>query len=287
MSIPKIPFGLVGEAIIAWITSHLASPISLLAAAITQVNDLVLAILNLLNPFVFIAVLTLLAWRFGGRALAGFVLLGFLAIWDQGLWLITMKTLAMAVTSTVLSVAIGVPIGVGMAESRALSIGMTPILDFLQTMPRFVYLIPAVIILGIDVAPAILATTTLAVIPPARLTALGISQIDYETVEAGTSMGCTRRQLLFKVKLPLALPEIMLGINQSLMMALSMVIIAALIGASGLGDEILMSIAVLDAGRGIVAGLAVLVLAISLDRISKGWVARTTESRGIMSRGAR
>src|SRR6516162_8962429 len=109
MSIPKIPFGLVGETIIAWITSQLASPISLLAAAITEVNDLILTILNLLNPFFSIAVLTLLAWRFGGRALAGFVLLGFLEIWDQGLWLITMQTLAVAVTSRVLSVATGVP----------------------------------------------------------------------------------------------------------------------------------------------------------------------------------
>jgi len=136
-----------------------------------------------------------------------------------------------------------------------------------------------VMILGIDVAPAVFATFTLAVVPPIRITAVGIAEVDRKLVEAGEAMGCSRWQLLGKIKFPLALPAIMLGVNQCLMMALSMVIIASLIGAAGLGDEILRAIAQLDAGRGIMAGLAVFVLAVVLDRITRGWADRMPQAR--------
>ncbi|HEX9449093.1 MAG TPA: ABC transporter permease subunit, partial [Dongiaceae bacterium] len=135
----------------------------------------------------------------------------------------------------------------------------------------FVYLIPAVILLGIDVAPAILATITLAIVPPIRITAMGLASINPKTIEAAEAMGCNSLQLLVKVKLPLALPAIMLGVNQCIMMVLSMVVIASLIGAAGLGDQILQAISVLDPGKGIIAGFAIFTLAVVLDRITKGW----------------
>jgi glycine betaine/proline transport system permease protein len=195
-------------------------------------------------------------------------------LWNLRLWEPTLITVSLVSTATLLSLAIGIPAGIVMAEMRGAAVVLTPILDFLQTMPRFVYLIPGVIIFGIDTVPGIFATMTLAVPPPVRLTALGIEQIDRHLIEAGEAFGCSRWQLLRKVKLPLAFPSILLGINQCLMMSLSMVVIAAMIGAGGLGADILTAISRLDAGQGFEAGLGVVVVAILGDRLTKGVLAR-------------
>lgn len=279
MEIPKLPLGRAGEAGVHWITLHLSSPIEGFGAAVTALDGAFLWALTAVPALVWIAFLAVLAWHAAGRGTAIFAAAGLLAVWNQGLWLATLNTLALVLTATLLSLVVAVPVGIAIAENRPLRTAVTPLLDFLQTMPRFVYLIPAVIILGIDVAPAVFATFSLAVVPPIRIIAVGIAEVDRKLVEAGEAMGCSRWQLLSKLKLPLALPAIMLGVNQCLMMSLSMVIIASLIGASGLGDEILRAIAQLDAGQGIMAGLAVFVLAIVLDRITRGWAERMPQAR--------
>jgi glycine betaine/proline transport system permease protein len=279
MNIPSLPLGRFGEAVVQWIALHWAPGITAFGTSVTALNAGIVWLLSVMPPLVSIFAFTVMAWSAAGRRLALFTAMGFLLIWNQGLWIATVKTLGLVLTATILSLVLAIPLGIMMAESRSVRRVLAPALDFLQTMPRFVYLIPAVIILGIDVAPAVFATITLAVVPPTRLTAVGIATIERETIEAAESMGCTRWQLLAKVKLPLALPAIMLGVNQCMMMALSMVIIASLIGASGLGDEILMAIALLDPGRGVIAGFAVLVLAIVLDRTTKGWAGKLPQNQ--------
>ncbi len=279
MNIPSLPLGRFGEAAVHWITLHWAPAITAFGTGVTALNAGIVWLLTVVPPLASIAGFTVMSWSAAGRRLALFAAVGLLLVWNQGLWISTMKTLGLVLTATILSLVVAIPLGIVMAESRSLRSALTPALDFLQTMPRFVYLIPAVIILGIDVAPAVFATMTLAIVPPARLTAIGIAAIERETIEAAESMGCSRWQLLAKVKLPLALPAIMLGVNQCMMMALSMVIIASLIGASGLGDEILMAIALLDSGRGVIAGFAVLVLAIMLDRTTKGWAGKLPQNQ--------
>jgi glycine betaine/proline transport system permease protein len=279
MDIPKLPLGRLGEAGIHWITLHLSSVIEDFGTAVTALYSGLLWGLTLIPAPGWIAAATALAWHAAGRGTAVFAAAGLLIVWNQGLWPATEETLALVLTATLLSLVIAIPVGIAIAENRPLRAAVAPALDFLQTMPRFVYLIPAVIILGIDVAPAVFATLTLAVVPPIRITAVGIAEVDRQLVEAGEAMGCSRWQLLGKVKLPLALPAIMLGINQCLMMSLSMVIIASLIGAAGLGDEILRAIAQLDAGKGIMTGLAVFTLAIVLDRITRGWAERMPQAR--------
>jgi ABC-type proline/glycine betaine transport system permease subunit len=282
MDIPSLPLGRFGESAVHWITLHWAPAITAFGAGVTSLNAGIVGLLSVLPPLVSIAGFTVMSWSAAGRRLALFIALGLLLVWNQGLWISTMKTLGLVLTATILSLVVAIPLGIVMAESRALRSVLTPALDFLQTMPRFVYLIPAVIILGLDVAPAVFATMTLAIVPPTRLTAVGIAAIERETIEAAESMGCSRWQLLAKVKLPLALPAIMLGVNQCMMMALSMVIIASLIGAAGLGDEILTAIALLDPGRGVIAGFAVLVLAIMLDRMTKGWADKLPQNRRLV-----
>lgn len=284
MDVPKIPLGHLGEAGVNWITLHLSPAIEGFGAAVTALDGAFLWVLISVPAPAWIAVFAALAWNTAGRATAVFAGAGLAAVWNQGLWLATLKTLALVLTATMLSLIVAIPVGIAIAENRPLRIAVTPVLDFLQTMPRFVYLIPAVIILGIDVAPAVFATFTLAVVPPIRIIAIGVAEVDSKLVEAGEAMGCSRWQLLAKVKLPLALPAIMLGVNQCLMMSLSMVIIASMIGASGLGDEILRAIGRLDAGQGIMAGLAVFVLAIVLDRITRGWAERIPQARRATAR---
>ncbi|MCB6185178.1 proline/glycine betaine ABC transporter permease [Leeia sp. TBRC 13508] len=207
-----------------------------------------------------------LSWKF-----ALFVLLSFLLIFTTGFWEQTIVTLALTLSSTVISLMLGVPLGIWCAKSNRVNQIVRPILDFSQTMPAFVYLIPAAMFFGLGRVPGILATVVFAMPPAVRLTNLGIRQVNKELVEAGHAFGCTARQLLFKVQLPTALPAIMTGVNQTIMMALSMVIIASMVGAGGLGNDVLASIQRLDVGLGYESGLAVVLLAIILDRITESF----------------
>jgi glycine betaine/proline transport system permease protein len=209
-------------------------------------------------------------WRVGWR-FALFVVLSFALIGETGFWPQTVVTLALTLTATLISLVLGVPLGIWSARHRRVEILVRPILDLMQTMPAFVYLIPAAMLFGLGRVPGILATVIFAMPPAVRLTRLGIQLVDREIVEAGQAFGCTPWQLLRKVQIPNALPSIMQGVNQTIMLALSMVIIAAMVGAGGLGSDVLASIQRLDVGLGFESGLSVVLLAIVLDRISESF----------------
>jgi len=188
-----------------------------------------------------------------------------------GLWDKLMQTLALMLIATFISVLIGVPLGILSSRSDRLRKVLMPMLDIMQTMPSFVYLIPVLMLFGLGKVPAIFATIIYAAPPLIRLTDLGIRQVDKEVIEAANSVGATKFQLLFGVQLPLALPNIMAGINQTTMMALSMVVIASMIGARGLGEDVLIGIQTLNVGRGLEAGLAIVILAVVFDRITQAY----------------
>lgn len=220
-------------------------------------------------PIVVLVALAL-GWYNSGRnvgiwAAVGLMLTGFL-----GYWGLTMTTLAMVLTALFFSVLVGVPLGIWASRSDAVDNASRVILDGMQTIHPFVYLVPIVMLLGIGQVPGTIATIIFALPPIVRLTNLGIRQVPSEVVEAGRSFGSTDRQLLFDVQIPLAMPTIMAGLNQTLMLSLSMVVIIALIAGGGLGQEILRSVGRLDIGRAATSGLSVLILAIVLDRISQG-----------------
>ena len=202
-------------------------------------------------------------------------LLGVLGLWDAG-----MQTLSLMLMATFLSVLVGIPLGILMARINWLRSIMLPVLDVMQTMPSFVYLIPVVMLFGLGKIPALIATVIYAVPPLIRLTDLGIRLVDREVLEASRAFGATSRQQLFGVQLPLALPNIMAGINQTTMMALSMVVIASMIGARGLGYEVLLGINRLEVGRGLLAGLGIVVLAVLFDRITQSYGHRMRQQGG-------
>ena len=211
------------------------------------------------------------------KLVAGLVIALF-AIGTLGLWDKAMQTLALMIVATSLSVLIGIPVGIAMAMSNRLRAITLPILDTMQTMPSFVYLIPALMLFGLGKVPAILATVIYAAPPVMRLTDLGIRLVDPEVLEASRSFGASRKQILFGVQLPLALPNIMAGINQTTMMSISMVVIASMIGARGLGEQVLMGIQRLDVGAGMEAGIAIVLLAVVFDRIGQAYGKRSQRS---------
>jgi glycine betaine/proline transport system permease protein len=198
----------------------------------------------------------------------------------MGVWDDTMTTLAIVVISVLVSLLIGIPLGISAARSDRVYGVIRPILDFMQTMPSFVYLLPAVFFFGLGKVPAVVATFIYAVPPCIRLTNLGIRQVPAETVEAGKAFGTTAWQLLLKIQLPLAIPNIMAGINQTIMMALAMVVICSMIGTAGLGLEVLTGIQRLDLGRAFIAGISIVIMAMILDRITQSLgAARDTSAR--------
>ncbi|WP_201526705.1 glycine betaine ABC transporter substrate-binding protein [Psychrobacter frigidicola] len=228
--------------------------------------------LTFIPPWLIIALVAVLAW-FGVRkiwfALACGV--GLFLIGAFGLWGALIDTLALLIISVLVTVVIGIPIGIAMSGSRLLSKIITPILDVMQTMPSFVYLIPVLMLFGIGKVPALFATVIYALPPLIRLTTLGITQVNHEMVEAGRSFGSTHWQLLIWIKLPQALPNIMAGINQAVMMSLAMVVLASMIGAPGLGEDVLQSIQTLNIGQGLQAGTAIVIVAIIIDRITQAF----------------
>jgi len=228
-------------------------------------------------PVVVLAVMVL-AWVVGRRVVLAICmglllcLLGLLGLWDAG-----MQTMALMIMSTFLAVLIGIPLGVLTGRVNWVRSVMLPVLDVMQTMPSFVYLIPVVMLFGLGKIPAVIATVIYAVPPLIRLTDLGIRLVDREVLEAARAFGANSSQQLFGVQLPLALPNIMAGINQTTMMALSMVVIASMIGAKGLGYEVLLGINRLEVGRGLLAGLGIVVLAVLFDRITQSYGRRVRQ----------
>lgn len=203
------------------------------------------------------------------------LLIGALGLWDHA-----MQTLALMLAATTISVAVGLPAGILVSRSDRLRRLVLPLLDAMQTLPSFVYLIPALMLFGLGKVPAIFATVVYAVPPVVRLTDLGLRLVDREVMEAAVAFGASRRQQLFGVQLPLTLPNIMAGVNQTTMMALSMVVISSMIGARGLGEEVLLGVQRLDVGRGAEAGVAIVALAIALDRITQAYGGRAPGAAG-------
>jgi len=235
--------------------------------------------LKFLPVWLLIAIFVILGlWRVGLR-FAVFTLLSLLLIDNTHFWDQTVVTLGLTFSSTLISLLFGIPIGIWAARNKTTAAIVRPILDFMQTMPAFVYLIPAAMFFGLGRVPGILATVVFAMPPAVRLTSLGIRQVNNEIVEAGQAFGCRSTQLLFKVQIPNAMPSIMAGINQTIMMALSMVIIASMVGAGGLGNDVLASIQRLDIGLGMESGLAVVLIAIILDRITESFGIDPQQSR--------
>ena len=278
----RLDLGDAFAALIEWLENNFEPLLDAITIAIgTTIEGLEQALL-FLPSWVMILLFTLLAWWVASRGVAAFSLIGFTLLenveftlfgldvaFGMGLWELTMQTLALIVTSTLLSLLIGIPIGIWAAKNDVVDTVTRPILDFMQTMPAFVYLIPAVVLFSLGEVPGVIATFIFATPPCVRLTNLGIRQVSEEAVEAAQSFGSTPRQLLFKVELPMALPTILAGINQTVLLALSMVVIAALIGAGGLGEPVVEGIQQLRIGIGFEGGLAIVILAIFLDRVTQ------------------
>lgn len=265
---PDIDVGAPVSALVDWLTTHFGPLFSAISAIMLFLLDAVLVILTAPNPFILTIIFVVLAllerkWGFGL-----FTLVAFLLIQAMGLWVEAMQTLAVVVVATLFAVAIGIPVGIWAARSRSVSNVVRPVLDFMQTLPVFVYLIPAVFFFGIGVVPGVISTLVFAIPPAVRLTELGIRSVDKEVVEAAIAFGAKPRQMLREVQLPLALPSIMAGVNQTLMLALSMVVISGLVGAGGLGAVVVRGISTLDVGAGFEGGIAVVFLAIYLDRLT-------------------
>lgn len=220
-------------------------------------------------PWVVIIVLALLAWWISGKKVAIFTFLGLMLIWNLGLWKATISTMSLVLAATIVAVGLGIPLGIFAALNRGFHRVIMPTLDFMQTMPAFVYLIPAIPFFGLGAVSAVFATVIFAMPPSIRLTSLGIRQVPEELIEAADAFGSTRGQKLLKIQLPLATPTIMTGVNQTIMLSLSMVVIAAMIGAAGLGGEVLRAIQRFQPGKGFEAGIGVVILAIILDRITQ------------------
>jgi glycine betaine/proline transport system permease protein len=219
-----------------------------------------------------IALVVALGWKLVGRKIGALVFVAWLIMAFLGLHDLAMQTLAIVLTATLLAVGLGLPVGILGAKSDRFDGAIRPILDAMQTLPSFVYLIPALMLFGLGKTPAVMATVIYGIPPLIRLTSLGIRQVDPEVVEAARAFGSTSRQILVKVQFPMAIPTIMAGVNQTIMMSLAMVVIASMIGARGLGIEVLNGIARLDVGRGFLGGLGIVILAIIIDRITQGLV---------------
>jgi len=236
---------------------------------ITQVLNGLSAFLNATPMVVFTIALALIAWRTAGRGVALFTLIALSFIDVIGLWSETMTTLSMVITAVFFCIIIGIPLGVLAARSDIFRAILRPILDIMQTIPSFVYLVPIVMLFGVGVVPGIIATIIFALPPIIRLTDLGIRNVREDLVEAATAFGATHWQMLIEVQFPLAMRTVMAGLNQTLMLALSMVVIAALIGAGGLGLTVFTGLGRLDVGNATAGGVGIVLLAIILDRISQ------------------
>jgi glycine betaine/proline transport system permease protein len=267
----KIEIGVWAEQLVTFILDHFQPALDAIAAAVDGFGGAIDAALLGMPAWLLGGMIVAVAFWRVGTGFAAFTLASLGLIYGMGLWEPTASTLGLVLSSTLLSLVVGIPLGIWMAGNRiAEHVGKT-LLDFMQTMPAFVYLIPAVMFFGLGRVPGIIATVIFAMPPAVRLTALGIQQVPGELVEAGRAFGCHPHQLLFKVQLPNALPSIMAGVNQTMMMALSMIVVASMIGAGGLGNVVLQGIQRLDIGLGFESGLSVVLLAIVLDRITQSF----------------
>lgn len=258
------------DSIITWILENLGGFFDVIRQVIFNVFDVTETVLSFTPWFVYILLVFYLGFRLYNLKMGLVLSIMMTLIGVFGLWEDMIYTLVIVLISVVVSMLIGLPTGIFMAKSKRLENFLKPTLDAMQTMPSFVYLIPAVMLFGLGKVPAVFATTIYAVPPLIRLTFLGITSVNKEVVEAGLAFGSTGPQMLFKIEIPQSLPTIMTGVNQTTMMAMAMVVISSMIGADGIGSEVLIAIRRLEVGRGLQAGLAIVFLAIILDRLLQG-----------------
>lgn len=275
----KLPIGPFVERGIDWMTKNFSGFFTAIKEGLSGLINGMSWLLSAIPAAVFIAAIVLLAWWIAGRGIAIFAGVGLVLIYNLRLWTQTMKTLSLVSAATLIALLIGLPLGILMSKSDTANRIIRPVLDFMQTMPAFVYLIPAVYFFDLGTVPGAVATIIFAMPPIVRLTNLGIRQVPNDVVEATKSFGATPSQLLFKVQIPLAVPTIMAGLNQTIMLSLSMVVISAMIGADGLGKTVYEGITQMNVGKGFEGGLAVVIMAMLLDRITQG-LGVTSEKSG-------
>lgn len=268
----RIPLGQWVNDFVEWLLLYFGNAFDSFSRAFLKLTDFIGDRLELVPWFIIVAIFALLCFKAKGWRLALGSVIGLSLIYNLNLWSAFLETLLLVIISTLISLIIGIPLGILGAKKDGFHKVLSPILDFMQTMPSFVYLIPALMFFSLGTVSAVFATVIFAMPPVIRLTNLGIRQVPKDLVEVGEAFGSNPRQMLWKIQLPLALPTIMAGINQTMMLSLSMVVISAMIGAQGLGAGVLDGISQMDIGKGFEFGLAVVILAIILDRLSQGIV---------------
>ncbi|UTV98728.1 choline ABC transporter permease subunit [Marinomonas rhizomae] len=266
----KIPLGAWMEHFVDWLVTAASVFFDLVSITLETMIVTMVDAIDSLHPFAVIAIILVGVW-FLHRSigLLIFITLSLLLIINMGYWVETIQTLVLVVSATAISVLIGVPIGIAAAHRPWLYTTLRPILDLMQTIPTFVYLIPTLILFGLGYVPGLISTIIFAIAAPIRLTYLGVSKVPSELIEAGLAFGCTKSKLLYKVELPAAMPNIMAGVTQCIMLSLSMVVVAALVGADGLGKPVIRALNTVNISQGFEAGVAIVLVAIMLDRICK------------------
>lgn len=266
----RIPLGEWAEDVVDWLTTSLDGFFAVIRAFFKSAYDGLDWLLVAPAFWVIILILSAIAFYVGGWRYGVLSAVGFVVIYGVDQWRNAMDSLALVVVASLIAIILSVPLGILGAKSKVASTILKPIFDFMQTMPAFVYLIPALILFRVGVVPGIVATVIFAMAPGARMTELGIRSVDREVVEAGQAFGATPWRILRQIQIPLAMPSIMAGVNQVIMLALSMVVIAGMVGAGGLGGDVVESLNRIDVALGFEAGLSVVILAIYLDRITAG-----------------
>jgi len=264
----KIPVGKTAKAVFDWMNANMGGLFDAISVALEGMIDGILWLLQTPHPFVIIAIFVALTWYLQRSwKVCLFVVIGFLFILNQGYWKNTTESLTLVLSACVVCMGLGVPIGIAAAHRPRLYRAMVPVLDLMQTLPTFVYLIPAIVFFGIGMVPGLIATVIFVLPAPIRLTHLGVSTAPTALLEAATAFGATPKQRLWKVELPWAFPQIMAGLNQTIMLSLSMVVIAALVGANGLGVPVVRALNSVNTALGFESGFIIVVVAILLDRM--------------------
>lgn len=277
--LPKLPLADWVNAIVQWLENAIGPFLQAISDFIRVIVSAIITVLDKVPPWVLIIIFAILAYRAGKWKFALGTIIGLLLVWDLNLWKDMITTLVLVLLSALISVIIGLPLGIWSARRQGVYKVLSPILDLMQTMPSFVYLVPVLIFFNIGLVPAILATVIFAMPPTIRLTRLGILHVPGDLVEAARAFGTNDSQLLWKVQVPLAMPNIKAGINQTIMLSLSMVVIASMIGAGGLGADVMSALQTINVGSGFEAGISIVILAIIMDRVSQNFGGRTRKAK--------
>ena len=267
--LPRLPFSSWIDSGVDWLVTTFSSVFDGIATILSTMVEGAVDGLDLVPSILLAVLFALLAWVISTRRIALFSLVGFLFIDYLGYWYPMLQMLALVLTSVLFAIALGIPIGILGSQNSTMRKIINPILDLMQTMPAFVYLIPAIFFFNIGVVPGVVASVIFSMPPTIRLTMLGIQQVPSDLIEATEAFGSTSWQRLSKIQIPLAKPTIMAGVNQSIMLSLSMVVIASMVGAPGLGEEVYRAVTQLKTGVGVEVGVAIVIVAIILDRITQ------------------